>query len=64
MSHKPDTVRTPAKSTPPEVLPASHPLVLADYSTSESVEVELVDCPVSTGKPQPQVLVADYTCEV
>jgi hypothetical protein len=41
-----------------------HPFLLADYGTAESVEVELVDHPVSLDEPQFEALVADSQCEV
>jgi hypothetical protein len=65
MSHKPDVEKAvpqdPALSDPSC---ASGLFLLADYSTSGPVEVELVDHPVSPEDPQLEALVADSQCEV
>jgi len=65
MSHKPNAEKTilqdPTSSVPPHAL---HPFLLADYSTLELVEVELVEYPVSPNEPQFEALVADSECEV
>jgi hypothetical protein len=65
MSHKPDAERTLTQDPPTAEPPfASHSFLLADYSTLELAEVELVDHPVSVEEPQFEALVADSECEV
>ena len=65
MSHKPSPEKTglaSLKSSETSCTP--HPFLLADYGTAESVEVELVDHPVSLDEPRFEALVADSQCEV
>ena len=64
MPHKLDTERTLSQDPIPSELSFISSFLLADYSILESVEVELVNHPVTVEEPQFEALVADSECEV
>lgn len=65
MSHKPDAEKglPPAPTSSGPSFP-SHLFLLADYSTLEPVEVELVNRPVTVEELQIEALLAESECEV